>query len=45
MQTYEVDVGARANEQARLPGTRRFARLHSEHIAEQIEDAGNGVRG
>ena len=40
MQTYEDDVVAWANEQARLLRTGRFDLLDIEHIAEEIEDVG-----
>jgi hypothetical protein len=40
MQTYETDVVAWANEQARLLRAGRFDLLDIEHIAEEIEDVG-----
>jgi hypothetical protein len=40
MQTYESDVVAWANEQARLIRAGRFDQLDIEHIAEEIEDVG-----
>ena len=40
MRTYEDDVVAWANEQARLLRTGRFDLLDIEHIAEEIEDVG-----
>jgi hypothetical protein len=40
MQTYEDDVVAWANEQARLLRAGRFDLLDIQHIAEEIEDVG-----
>lgn len=40
MQTYETDVVAWANEQAKLLRAGRFDLLDIEHIAEEIEDVG-----
>lgn len=40
MQSYEQDVVAWANEQARLLRAGRFDQLDIEHIAEEIEDVG-----
>ncbi|QFY90616.1 DUF29 domain-containing protein [Magnetovirga frankeli] len=40
MQSYESDVVAWANEQARLIRAGRFDQLDIEHIAEEIEDVG-----
>lgn len=40
MQTYEKDINAWANEQARLLRAGRFDLLDVEHIAEEIEDVG-----
>lgn len=40
MQTYDKDVLAWANEQARLLRARRFDLLDVEHLAEEIEDVG-----
>jgi hypothetical protein len=40
MQTYDQDVVAWANEQARLLRAGRFDLLDIEHIAEEIEDVG-----
>jgi hypothetical protein len=40
MQTYEKDLHAWANEQARLLRAGRFDLLDIEHIAEEIEDVG-----
>ncbi len=40
MQTYEKDIIAWANEQARLLRTGHFDQLDIEHIAEEIEDVG-----
>ena len=40
MQTYESDVVAWSQEQARLIRAGRFDRLDIEHIAEEIEDVG-----
>lgn len=40
MQTYDRDLVAWANEQARLLRARRFELLDVEHIAEEIEDVG-----
>lgn len=40
MQTYEHDINAWANEQARLLRARRFDLLDIEHIAGEIEDVG-----
>jgi hypothetical protein len=39
-ETYEDDIVAWANEQARLLGEGHFDRLHIAHIAEEIEDVG-----
>jgi hypothetical protein len=38
--TYERDIVAWANEQARLVRSRQFDQLDIEHIAEEIEDVG-----
>ncbi len=38
--SYETDIVAWANEQARLVRTGQFALLDLEHIAEEIEDVG-----
>jgi len=40
MHTYEADIVAWANEQARLVRTGQFELLDLEHIAEEIEDVG-----
>ncbi len=40
MQTYEKDIVAWANEQARLLRSGRFDQLDIEHIADEIEDVG-----
>jgi len=40
MHTYETDIVAWANEQARLVRTGQFELLDLEHIAEEIEDVG-----
>ena len=40
MQTYDKDIVAWADEQARLLRARRFDLLDIEHIAEEIEDVG-----
>ena len=40
MRTYEKDINAWANEQARLLRARRFDLLDIEHIAGEIEDVG-----
>lgn len=40
MQTYDKDVNAWAQEQARLLRARRFDLLDVEHLAEEIEDVG-----
>lgn len=40
MQTYEKDINAWANEQARLLRAGRFELLDVEHIAGEIEDVG-----
>jgi len=40
VQTYEKDIIAWANEQARLLRAGQFDRLDIEHIAEEIEDVG-----
>lgn len=40
MQTYEKDINAWANEQARLLRARRFDLLDIEHLAGEIEDVG-----
>jgi hypothetical protein len=40
VQTYEHDINAWANEQARLLRARRFDLLDVEHIAGEIEDVG-----
>lgn len=40
MQTYEHDINAWANEQARLLRAGRFDLLDVEHIAGEIEDVG-----
>ena len=40
MQTYEKDIIAWANEQARLLRSGHFDQLDIEHIAEEIEDVG-----
>lgn len=41
MRTYDKDIVAWANEQARLLRAGRFDLLDVEHIAEEIEDVGN----
>ena len=40
MQTYEKDIIAWANEQAKLLRAGQFDQLDIEHIAEEIEDVG-----
>lgn len=40
VQTYDKDIVAWANEQARLLRARRFDLLDIEHLAEEIEDVG-----
>ena len=40
MQTYEKDIIAWANEQAKLLRAGQFGQLDIEHIAEEIEDVG-----
>ena len=40
MQTYEDDIVAWANEQAKLLRAKRFDQLDIAHIAEEIEDVG-----
>lgn len=44
MQTYQKDIVAWANEQARLLRAGRFDLLDIEHIAEEIEDVGKKQR-
>lgn len=42
--SYDIDVIAWANEQARLLRTGQFSQLDIEHIAEEIEDVGRSER-
>ena len=42
MQSYEKDINAWANEQARLIRAGRFDLIDAEHVAAEIEDVGKG---
>jgi hypothetical protein len=44
LHSYDGDIIAWANEQARLLRTRRFDALDIEHLAEEIEDVGKSER-